>query len=172
MPDKRIINDIHPWPAGTTLIAGSSILSGINESRLKRYKAKVRVFPGSLVDDMYDYLMPLLRKKPTNVIVHVGSNDAPFKTAEDIFIEIKKLKIFIEKTLPNVNVYLSCPTIRSDNVRANSILRQLDERLKCLSNVIKNDNVDTMCLGKKGLHLNAKGSGRLAMNYISLMQCL
>ena len=39
-------NDRHQWPANTTLIAGSSIVSGIQESRLRKYKCKVCFFPG------------------------------------------------------------------------------------------------------------------------------
>ena len=67
---------------------------------------------------------------------------------------------------------MSCPVIRLDNNKANKTLRELDEILKSLPNIITNDNVDTSCLGKRGLHLNPKGSGRLAMNYITFMKYL
>ena len=70
-------------------------------------------------------------------------------------------------------MYLSCPTIRLDNRVVNDVLRDLDLKLKSLTgDIISNDNVDRNCLGKKGLHLNPKGSGRLAMNYIALMRRL
>ena len=39
-----------------------------------------------------------------------------------------------------------------------------------LENVIQSNNVDASCIGRAGLHPNGKGSGRLAMNYISVMQ--
>ena len=80
--------------------------------------------------------------------------------------------IYIIKVLPQTKVFISCPLIRRDNIKANSTLRQLDHELKCFNDVIINDNVDDACLGKRGLHLNAKGSGRLAINYISQMRCL
>ena len=70
---NRVENIVKPWPVNTTLITGDSILFGVEESRLQKYKAKVRVFPGAFVDDMYDYLMPLLRQKPSNIILHIGS---------------------------------------------------------------------------------------------------
>ena len=38
--------------------------------------------------------------------------------------------------------------------------------------LIDNDNVDRSCLGRKSLHLNAKGSGRIAINFISQMRRL
>ena len=155
-----------------TLITGSSIISGIEESRLKKYQAKVRPFPGACVDDFYDYLPPLLKKKPTNIILHIGSNDSPNKTAEQIANEIENLKCFIKANLPDVKIFLSCPVVRTDHIRANLTLRQLDKIFKYMPNFINNDNIDNTCLGKKGLHLNPKVSGRLAMNYISLMRGL
>ena len=172
IPKERVKNKVYPWPANTTLIAGSSMLCGIDESRLSRYKTKVRAFLGASIDDMYDYLQPLLKKKPSNVILHIGSNDAPTKSADEIAKEIYDLKMYIEGTIPKVKVFLSCPTIRLDNSRANSVICELDRKLRLLPNAIKNDNIDKTCLGKKGLHLNPKGSGRLAMNFISLMRRL
>ena len=169
---KRVVNEIHPWPPNTTLITGSSILSGIEENRLGKYNVKIRAFPGACVDDMYDYLLPLLKKKPTYMILHIGSNDSHRKTADEIATEIKNLKLFIEDMLPTVKIFLSCPVLRTDNLQANVTLRKLDKILKGMPNIISNDNIDKTCLGKKGLHLNPKGSDRLVINYISLMRRL
>ena len=121
---------------------------------------------------MYDYLRPLLKKNPTNIILHIGSNDAPSKSADEIAIEIENLKIFIQNILPDVKLYISCPILRTDNARANTVLRELGDKLKISHSVVINDNIDINCLGKKGLHLNPKGSGRLAINYISLLRRL
>ena len=172
VPMRRVKNKIHLWPENTTLITGSSIISGIEESRLLKYKAKVRVFPGAYIDDMYDNLQPLLKRRPANIILHIGSNDSTTKTSDEIILEIENLKQYIKKRLPNVNLFLSCPVVRFDNTKANSTLRQVDQKLKSMRNIIMNDNVDKSCVGKRGLHLNARGSGRLATNYISLMRRL
>ena len=170
---KRVNNKVHPWQKGTTLITGSSILLGIAEKKLRRYKAKVRAFPGSTIDDMFDYLKPLLKKKPSNIILHIGTNDSLEKTADEIANELTNLKAFIKNELPTINVFFSCPVMRLDNSKANLVLRKLSVWLKLsTNNVIVNDNIDGTCIGKKGLHLNAKGSGRLAMNFIALMQRL
>ena len=155
------------------MIVGSSILNGIDENRLnKKRNVKVRAFPGAYIDDLYDYLLPLLKKIPSYIILHIGSNDSPHKTAKEIFNEILVLKTYIESILPAVSVFLSCPVLRLDDAQANLTLRHLGYEMKTLRNIIVNDNLDGSCLGKKGLHLNAKGSGRLAMNFISLMQRL
>ena len=170
---NRVGNNIHYWPKGTTLITGSSIIMGLEEKRLQKYQAKVRPFPGACVDDMFDYLLPLLKKRPTNIVLHIGSNDAAFKSANDIANEIRSLKAFIEKLVPGVKLFLSCPIIRLDNNKANNTLLKLATLFKHMeSNIITNDNIDASCLGKKGLHLNPKGSGRLAINFISLMRRL
>ena len=79
---------------------------------------KVRPFPGANVDDMFSYIKPLLRKRPDHIILHIGSNDAPEKTSQEILDEIIELKMYIESVLPSVNIYLSCPVIRRDNAKA------------------------------------------------------
>ena len=55
-------------------IIGDSILYGIDESGLKC--SKVRVYPEASVDDMFFNIFPLLRKNPTNIIMHAGTNNA------------------------------------------------------------------------------------------------
>ena len=169
---RRVENQVHCWPKGTTLITGSSIIMGLEENRLHKYKSKIRSFPGALVDDMYDYLAPLLKKKPSNVILHIGSNDSPSKSANEIANEIGFLKLFIEQKVPGVKIFVSCPVLRLDNKKANNTLRELSVLLKSDGNTVCNENVDSSCLGRKGLHLNPKGSGRLAINFISLMRRL
>ena len=72
----------------------------------KKYNAKVRCHPGACVDDLYDYIAPLIKKKPSNIIMQIGSNDATFKTAEEILSEILNLKHYILKVLPGSKVYV------------------------------------------------------------------
>ena len=50
------------------------MLNGVEERKMPSY-VKVRNFPGSTVRDMYDYVKPLLRKRPPHLILHVGTND-------------------------------------------------------------------------------------------------
>ena len=167
----RVNNDVDPWRRNTTLIVGDSILSGVEESELQRYSAKVRAFSGARIDDMYDYLKPLLSKMPTNVILHVGTNDASTKSANAMFEELENLKKYVHNVLPDANVYLSTPTIRVDDQKANHALRDLTRKMIASSyEIIDNSNVVSEGVGKKGLHLNDKGSGRLALNYINLMK--
>ena len=67
--------DAHPWPKNTILIAGDSMINGINEKRIStNFKSvKVRCFSGATIDDMYFNLIPLLRKKPAALVLHEGT---------------------------------------------------------------------------------------------------
>ena len=59
--NKHILPD-HPFPKGTCLIVGDSMLAGIDQNCLKigNYQVKVRFFAGARTDDIYDYVKPLL----------------------------------------------------------------------------------------------------------------
>ena len=61
--------NLHKWDKNTTLIVGDSMLSGIAERRISKRDRKVKVknFPGATIDDMYDYIRPLLKKCPDNI---------------------------------------------------------------------------------------------------------
>ena len=122
---------------------------------------------------MYDFLEPLLKKHPKYILLHISSNDSVNRSPEDIIHRLDALKAHIMAKLPDVKIYLSCPTMRTDNGTASLTLGKVRDYMKSfMSDVIDNENIDRSCLGKAGLHLNAKGSGRLAMNFISLIRRL
>ena len=57
------ISGSEAWKKGTVLIVGDSVVSGFRESKMSsRKNIKVRFFPGARIQDMYYYLIPLLRK--------------------------------------------------------------------------------------------------------------
>ena len=157
------------WPSGTVLITGSSMLQGLQEKRLtvNGINVKVRANPGATVRDMKDHLNAYLRKKPTHLILHVGANDSSAKetSSDDIFDGLIDLKSYAENKVPGIKVVFSCPTIRTDDSVASIKLVFLRNRLKRdRQNIISNDNITHEHLGRKGLHLNQKGVGKLAMN--------
>ena len=100
------------------MIVGDSIIHGLNEKKLKKYSAKVRSFPGATIDDFYDYLKPLLKKKPSHIILHIGTNDAIKKFPGQIKNEINNLSTYIKEILPDVNTTFSIPTLRTDHFNA------------------------------------------------------
>ena len=71
------IENLHKWDRNTTLIDGDSMLSGPKEIRISKRDRKVEVenFLGATIDDMYDYIKPLLKKYPDKIILLVGTNN-------------------------------------------------------------------------------------------------
>ena len=57
------------------------MLGGIEEKKMKSFRVKVRSNPGACVDDLYDYIAAARRKKPSYIIIHVGTNDSVLKSA-------------------------------------------------------------------------------------------
>ena len=164
----------HQWPENTVLIVGDSLLNNVDEKRLSRkFNVKVRPFSGACVGDMYCYIAPLLRKGPKYILLHIGCNDAIDKASNEILDDILKLKLFIEKELPGCIITISCPIIRTDNGIAKITMHHLRNKIEGLKiSYISNANLKSSHLGKQGLHLNARGSGRLAMNFIDFMRRL
>ena len=58
-------------------------------------KIKVVYFPAVKIKDIYHCAIPLLEKKPENIILHLGTNDAPYKSSTDILKDFIELKDFI-----------------------------------------------------------------------------
>ena len=96
IPDNS--TDAEEWKPETSLIAGDSMIAGLKEGKLSRNrKVKVGFFPGAKMTDFYYYLVPLLKKKPDNIILHFGTNDAPHKNEDELYKELKSIKDFIKK---------------------------------------------------------------------------
>ena len=90
------ISESEVWKKGTVLIVGDSVVSGLRESKMSfRRNIKIRFFPGARIQDMYYYLVPLLRKRPDKIILHVGKDDAPHMKADEMLEGLGKLKSLI-----------------------------------------------------------------------------
>ena len=46
------------------------------------------------------FIIPHLRKSPDEIVAHVGANDAPHATPQEMFNAIKDVKSFIQKHAP------------------------------------------------------------------------
>ena len=162
------------WPKGTILIAGASMIGGLEEKKMSRTgRVKVRSHGGATILDMRDHLNAILRKKPDNLILHVHSNDAQNKhtSADDMFDQLMDLKAFAEDKVANIKVTLSLPIVRTDNNLANAKQIQLKNRLKRSGlEVIVNDDIEKEDLARKGLHLKNSGTRKLAKNIIEYLK--
>ena len=89
---------------------------------------KVTKFLGAATDDMYHYLMPLTQKQP-DVILHVGTNDASSCNSSDIVNNILKLRLFVSQKLPNANIILLKPIMRSDKAAGKGTIEEVNKQL-------------------------------------------
>ena len=144
-------------------------MSGI-EIRISKKDRKVNVknFPGATIDDMYDYIKPLL--KNVLIIYHTLGLIArlmnePSKTVLNKLLNLKK---FIDNTLPESNVVIFSLITRTDNGKAFLTVIETNKHLHGLQmDIIDNGNITSNELDEGGLHLNPRGLGKLAINFIS-----
>ena len=162
------VKNKHHWPKGTCVVAGDSMLEGIDERKMSSKRLiKVRKFPGATIDDMQHYLVPILEKKPDHIILHVGTNDAINHEGREIVDKLLKLKLFISEKLPNTNVIISKPILRVDAKKPEAVVSDVNIILNELSiDMIENKNLEKSHLNGKGLHLNRKGILLFAKNLI------
>ena len=126
-----------------------------------------RRFPSSTVDDLSHHIIPIIQKKPTNMIIHTGTNDAPSSMSREIQDNFLKLKALVNEKLPQCKVWLSTPTLRTDNGKAILTVSHLVDHLLNLNiDVTDNRNIKSRHLSRKGLHLNDSGSKLLARNFL------
>ena len=169
LSETRMTNKQHNWKKGTTLIMGDSILSGLREYKMSRRKTiKVRTFPGATINDMKFFVVPLLKKKPDKVIIHVGTNAAPHFTPDEMFKNMKELRLLIQKMVPSAKIIISSPVIRVDKANSDVNNKKFISLLNSTDwDCIHHENIDESHLNEYGLHINRTGSINLAKNLIS-----
>ena len=120
---------------------------------------------------MEHYLIPIIQKKPSNIILHVGTNDAKNLPSRTVLDNLLKLKALVRDSLPTCRVFISTPTLRTDDGKAQITVRQLTKHLLQLKiDTINNNNINVRHLGGKGLHLNQSGSNLLSKNFLNAIE--
>ena len=124
------------------------------------------------IKDMYHYAIPLLEKKPEIIIIHLDTNDAPYKSDTDILKDLTQLQDFILEKSPSCKkITLSTPTVRTDRQNAKKNNGNLTNRLKKQGiPYITHDNITHRYLYRDGLHLNSVGFSILAENFLSYIR--
>ena len=120
------------------------MINQMDQKRLSVITKKVRSFCGAGVYEIYAKLDGILKKKPSNIILHVGTNEQTIKMPH-----------WTERS--GYMYYMYYLTIL-----------QLVKKIKSLNiNYLCNVNIWGNCLGVKGLHLNPRGwDGSLLISYL------
>ena len=112
-------------------------------------------------------------KQPQRIMLHIGTNDAPFLTSENMFKELKELRDFILNFLPNVKLIFSTPVIRTDKSNANENNKTFINCLKKAKfDCIDHTNITKDHLNAYGLHINGYSTRVLAKKLISVTHAM
>ena len=120
---------------------------------------------------MKDFLKPYLNLSPTNIILHVGTNNSMNDASSVILNKLLSLNNFIHTELPESSVILLNIIDRSDNGIARLKISNFNKHLNSLKiDTIDYGNISSEHLNGSGLHLNKHGKGKLAMNLIKKLR--
>ena len=124
--------DVHQWPRGTVAIIVDSMVSVFKKEFLlnKKHQVKVRCCRGATVEDMFDYVKPILKRKPDYVVLHVGTNNAKDITLWNILDKILQLKTAALDSDKNCKVILSQSVARMDDGKAGFTISKLNDLLE------------------------------------------
>ena len=134
----------------------------------KRLESESATVSWSTVDDMNHHIVPVLRKKPSHLIIQVGTSDASSSTSREILNKLLNLKFIAKDFNPDCDIWLSTPTMQTDRVKEALTVSHLTNHLLQLEiNVIDNRNITGKHLSRRGLHLNVSGCNQLAINFLA-----
>ena len=131
----------------------------------------MKFFPGATIEDMHDYIKPLLKKCPKNIILHIGTNNTVNETSRIVLDKLFSLKAFVEKALPDCSFCISSLTLGTDNAKASLTVNNVNQYLLTLQlDIIDNSNISNAGLSRGGLHLNTQGLAKLVINFIKKIE--
>ena len=159
------------------MIAGDSVLKHLQGHKMSRNsRVQISSFPGCTTEDMHDFIKPLLRKNPDEIILHVGTNslrscDTPRSCADEII----DLATMVSCESP-AKIALSSLVGRSDDEALACKIAEVNRILEdCCTRkswgFVDHSNISTSNhLNRSGLHLNKSGTSRLAQNFINYLR--
>ena len=138
-----------------TLLAGENLLN-----KLMQLAIKSNVFV------TWNSTVHALLRKPINIILHVGKNDAKNLPSRTVLDNLLKLKALAKDSLPMCRVFISTPTSRIDDDEAQITVGQLTKHfLQLKIDTANSNNVNVRYLGSKGLHLHQLRSKLFSGNF-------
>lgn len=169
-------NEVHiptPTKKSTTVIVGDSMVSQLQGWKMgtKDNRVVIHPFSGSTVDDMRDYIKPILRRKPNSLIIHCGTNSLQTDNPNDIAEKIIDVCQHAANELPDCKIAISELILRADSPKLEAARKSVNKSLRNFCRTRDWDviphTVTEAGLNSKGLHLNKSGLSALARDFIS-----
>lgn len=159
----------------STVIVGDSMTKHLDSRRLQRSvkagqrKVFVETYRGAKSSDMKHHIKPCLTKKPTQVILHVGTNDLPQKQPSKIVEGIAEICDIIQTESPSTEIVISEIILRTDKAEYKQKIGETNSLLSnfCKSRnlyIIEHNNIGITHINSYGVHLNRAGTSVLARN--------
>ena len=97
------------------MLLSVTMLNGIGAKRLSRRHANIKAFhvSGTRIEDINQYIIPIIKKQPDYLILHVRTNDATANRSKKTVNDLLILKSNISKLLSSCRIVLSKPIIHS-----------------------------------------------------------
>ena len=173
---KENMNTNHTKPSDEkkhkpkVIIAGDSIVKDMKGWMSRNKLVKVHSFSGANTTDIESFLVPLLNKKPDHLILYAGTNDLAYSNANQVDERTVKLTGMV--TSRRVNCSVSELTVRDDDLwaKVKEVNNLLGKKLPQNVKIISNSNITPNHLNRSRLHLNQRGTGALAFNFIQFMK--
>ena len=149
------------------------MVNGISEKRLSfNHKVKIVNSPGGTSEKILEKLDVIIKEKPDDLVVHVGTNDITNNV--NLLTNVKKIFNKVSKELPSTSIAFSSTINRKDKANIQKTLTDTNARLKnfCKQkgiSFIDNTGIKEFDLDKRNLHLNKKGNSAFAKNLLHHM---
>ncbi len=148
------------------MIFSDSMYKGIDKSSISQ-ELNIDMFchGGCTIECMHTHVEQIGREKPDFALIHVGTSNCTTNTSDEVKQKLENLYQHIRNISPLTEVFLSLPTIRLDNHRANVILGNINKKMrKSRIPHIEHINITESHLSKGLLHLSEKGKKRMSAN--------
>ena len=154
-----------------------AILKNLQGRKISRSaKVKVSSFPGCTTMDMRDHIKPVLRRNLDAIVMHFGTNSLRSSASvRDCAEEIVNLATMISYESA-ADLAISGIIPRSDDEVLAVEVSGVNKILKTFCNqngwgYVDHSNISPEHdLSRSGLHLNTKGTARLATNFINYLR--
>ena len=170
---KLKVEKRHPYAKRSVTILGDSMIGGIRHQRMNevlqnRVDVFVKAHGGATVEDLHDHARPALRRDPSLLILHGGTNSLRFVNKSSMQIARDIVELAEATKTPTNDVAISSLVIRKDQLKEKGM--EVNRHLKDLCSMkniwmIDNSNIDIGDL-KDDIHLNMGGTVKLADNFL------
>ena len=123
---------------------------------------------------MKHYIKPCLKKKPAQILLHVGTNDIPEKVPSNIVNGIMQICDIIRNDSPSTEIVISEIILRTDKPEYQQKVSETNSMLAALCesrniSIISHNNIRTAHINPYGVHLNRVGTSVLAKNILNFL---